>query len=386
MNSHFPFSVNQNNQYDLSHGFLPNTDPIRELPSAFSDWEAAALSIPKLLMTENPRAHFSSLSDFPIDQLSTHEHYERAMLILSYIAHAYVWWNESPTSSLTENIAKPWVEIANTLGRPPVLSYASYALYNWYRIDSKKPIEIGNIALAQNFLGGADEEWFILIHVDIEAKAIPALSAILPTIESVKVEQLDLLLEQLETITSSLLKMNKTLERMTEHCDPYIYYNRVRPYIHGWKDNPALPNGLIYEGVDTTPKKYKGETGAQSSIIPCLDALLNIKHEDNPLKTHLDEMKRYMPPSHRQFVQHIESTSKLRHLIKRVQNKKLTTRYNDCVSLIAQFRKTHIHYAAQYIQKQHQTSLANATTVGTGGTPFMRYLQNHVTETEAHLL
>ena len=33
-------------------------------------------------------------------------------------------------------------------------------------------------------------------------------------------------------------------------CDPYIYFNRVRPYIHGWKNNPALPQGLIYTGVN----------------------------------------------------------------------------------------------------------------------------------------
>ena len=33
---------------------------------------------------------------------------------------------------------------------------------------------------------------------------------------------------------------------MPERCDPYIYFHRVRPYIHGWKDNPALGAGLIY--------------------------------------------------------------------------------------------------------------------------------------------
>ena len=33
--------------------------------------------------------------------------------------------------------------------------------------------------------------------------------------------------------------------RMPERCDPYIYFERVRPYIHGWKDNPALPEGSM---------------------------------------------------------------------------------------------------------------------------------------------
>lgn len=53
------------------------------------------------------------------------------------------------------------------LGRPPVLSYASYALDNWVRIRENLPVEIGNIIISQNFLGGLDEDWFILIHIDI---------------------------------------------------------------------------------------------------------------------------------------------------------------------------------------------------------------------------
>jgi len=44
--------------------------------------------------------------------------------------------------------------------------------------------------------------------------------------------------------------MRDTLLRMKERCDPYVYYNRVRPYIHGWKNSPTLPNGLAYEGVE----------------------------------------------------------------------------------------------------------------------------------------
>ena len=61
------------------------------------------------------------------------------------------------------------------MGRPPVLSYASYALDNWTRLDESQPIAIGNIMLMPNFLGGLDEDWFVLIHVDIEARAAPAL-------------------------------------------------------------------------------------------------------------------------------------------------------------------------------------------------------------------
>ena len=80
--------------------------------------------------------------------------------------------------------------------------------------------------------------------------------------------------------------MRDTLLRMKERCDPYVYYTRVRPYIHGWKNSPSLPDGLIYDQVEAyaqKPQQFRGETGAQSSIVPCLDAGLGIHHAPDPL-------------------------------------------------------------------------------------------------------
>lgn len=66
---------------------------------------------------------------------------------------------------------------------------------------------------------------------------------------------------------------------MGEKCDPYVYYHRVRAPMAGWRNNPALPNGLLYEGVSEVPLQLYGETGAQSSVVPALDAALGIQHE-----------------------------------------------------------------------------------------------------------
>ena len=57
-----------------------------------------------------------------------------------------------------------------------------------------------------------------------------------------------LLAEELQTIKKSMVKVNEIFRLMPEKCDPYIYYHRVRPYIFGWKNNPDLPEGLIYDG------------------------------------------------------------------------------------------------------------------------------------------
>lgn len=382
-----PFHIFSHHTFDLSHGFLPNHDPIHTLPPVFSDWEAMAIELPKRLMSEHFRKMILDLPPFDVHQLKTDADHERAMLLLSYLSHAYVWGAAKPVDRLPEILARPWDAVAKKVGRPPVLSYASYALYNWKRLNPKNPIALNNIVLLQNFLGGEDEEWFILIHVDIEAKAIPALQLMIPVIEAAEKNEIETVVLQLECILEALTAMCRTLDRMPERCDPYIYFNRVRPYIHGWKDNPALPNGLIYEGVSEKPLFLKGETGAQSSIIPCLDALFGVKHADNPLKKHLDEMNQYMPPHHRQFVEYVVAHSRVREFV--LKNKDfvpLREHYNACLETIARFRQTHVGYAAQYIQKQHQQSLSNSNAVGTGGTPFMQYLQSHLKETSDFLV
>jgi len=374
---------------DSHRGFLPSSDPLDHLPSAFVSWEEIARDLPKLLVAGTLRSVLEQLPVLQISSLHNPAQLERAMLLLSYFGHSYVWGEEQAAVHIPASVAVPWHAVAERLGRPPVLSYASYALHNWRRINSAGPVALGNIVLLQNFLAGVDEEWFILVHVDIEAKVAPALSAIGPAQQAV-VEDLGAVLAQhLVTIAFALDRAYATLLRMPERCDPYIYYRRVRPYIHGWKNHPALSEGVVYEGVsayDGVPQQFRGETGAQSSIIPSLDAALGISHKDDPLRPYLMEMREYMPPAHRTFIEAIELGPSIRQYViaHRQQQPALRDAYNACVRQISHFRSTHLEYAGRYIHSQSQHDADNPTTVGTGGTPFMRYLKKHRDETVTH--
>ena len=53
----------------------------------------------------------------------------------------------------------------------------------------------------------------------------------------------------------------------------------------------------------------------KSSIVPTLDALLNVEHERDELREYLDEMKSYMPPSHRELIKFVEDTSKVKEQV-----------------------------------------------------------------------
>jgi len=245
----------------------------------------------------------------------------------------------------------------------------------------------------QNFLAGLDEEWFILIHIDIdiEAKAAPALRAIGSAQRPVSENQPDELEHQLVLIAAAVQDIYTTLLRMPEQYNPYFYYHRVQPYIHGWKDQPALPHGVVYQGVAAykgQPQQFRGETGAQSSLIPCLDAALSIGHGDDRLRPYLREMRAYMPTRHRVWVTAIEQGPCLREyfLAPRQQAPGLRSAYDACVHQIGLFRSTHLEYAGRYIYQQNQCRADNPTGRGTSGTPFMPYLKKHRDETAAHLI
>ncbi len=371
---------------ELNHerGFLPLQDPLRRLPKAFDDWEELALRLPKLLVSDRVRGAIADLPPFPVGAISDPRERERAMLLLSYLGHAYVWGGPRPALILPSVLAAPWYNVAESLGRPPILSYSSYALHNFFRFDPSREIECGNLALIQNFLGGIDEEWFILIHVEIERKAGPAmaaLSACLDAADEGDAERLEALLAQVD---SSLRAMYATLRRMPEWCEPFIYYHRVRPYIHGWKNHPDLPEGVIYDGVEAyggRPQQFRGETGAQSSIVPALDAMLGVGHKEDMLSTYLKEMRNYMPPAHRAFLSALEKRDSVRPFAQRAGRRELNSAYNACLDALENFRSLHFEYAATYIFQQAQTDAKNPHAVGTGGTPFMEYLKKHRDET-----
>lgn len=372
-------------------GFLPDPDPAVTLPEAFAAWDALARDLPKLLLAGRLRAAVEALPPLSADPILDGPDLRRAMVLLSYFGHAYVWANTATAGRIPAPLAVPWHAVAARLGRPPVLSYASYALDNWRRFDADRPIELGNIAILQNFLGGADEDWFIAVHIHIEAKAAPILIAIGHALAAVVQKDSAALRRQLETIAEGLEALVRGLQRMLEHCDPYIYYRRVRPYIHGWKDNPALPKGMRYEGVDAycgRPQRFRGETGAQSSIVPALDALLGVAHADDSLHRYLMEMRDYMPPGHRRFLRQIEAAKPLRPFAREVARTDAAVKdaYNACLHLLERFRSVHLDFATSYIQRQTEAQHGNATAIGTGGTPFVDYLRKHRDETAASRL
>ena len=365
-------------------GYMQHVDPVTTLPPGNEAWDEMGKNLPKYLMGTNFRQRVKDLPAFKIETLKTDGEIRRAFLILSYIGQAYQWSDNEPAHVLPAVLAKPWYEVGKLVGRPPILSYTSYSIDNWYLLDKKGLIECGNIALLQCFLGGQDEEWFILIHIEIEKKAGKALKAIEDSQKAVAAQDLDALEKALTNLRDGIKAMYDVLARMPERCDPYVYFHRVRPYIFGWKNNPSLPNGVVYEGVEEYQGKgqtFRGETGAQSAIVPALDAVLGIVHEQDQLRDYLMEMRQYMPPMHVKFIEAAENGPSVRNFVMACNKESIKKLFNESVELVADFRALHLEYAGTYIHAQSQKTPGNPSAVGTGGTPFMVYLRKHRDET-----
>ena len=393
-------------EFDISpeRGFLPAEDPLRVFlahPRYFSAAERAyidalsecARKLPEWLASGRIRQELEKcLKDFTDTQcaqtiVEKAGPRERAWLMrtLSFLSSAWVWGgiDEGHTDRIPAFLAKPLCTIACAVSRHPILSYDSYGPENWYRIDPKGPIALGNLGVIQNFLGDSDENWFILVHVEIESEAGPIPLYALSVLKALVQGNHETAGVCLDGIQMCLHKVNAVMRRMPEGCDPHIYFDRVRPYIHGSKNNPALPNGVIYEGCfGKVPQKFYGETGAQSAIFPTLYAFLGVHFTNDIYLQYLHEMREYMPSGHRQFIAFLEDAEQsgfsLMTAVKEGKVPHGAEQVRDILSLMIEFLETHYLYAASYIQSQAQRSVANPTHTGTGGTPYMRYLKEHI--------
>lgn len=103
----------------------------------------ACTSLASTAARQHNRAAGNSLLRWPRGPVPTHS---------PLVAHsqAYVWCEPGdPASVLPARLAVPWVAVAHHLGMPPAMTYASYALYDWRRLDPEGPVALGNLVSLQ---------------------------------------------------------------------------------------------------------------------------------------------------------------------------------------------------------------------------------------------
>lgn len=386
-------------KYDLTKfGFLPDA-PLQPLPEKYKMWEELAKDLPRLNKEKLTRKVVDELPVIGCEDLKQPEQYKRAYSILSMICNSYVWCdhqNKNNVDYVPEQISKPLWHVCGWLGINPILTHASVDIYNWMYIDPTKGPQLDNLKSVFTVTGTDDEQWFYLIMVAIEAIGGRTLEKIIecwtldePNGYAAQGAIVGLVLGIIEDVK----EMCKIVRRMKERCKPEAFWNDLRPFLSGWKNNDDLPNGLVYKGVSSEGAaeeryKYLGGSAAQSSLFQILDAFIGIKHEDG----YFVEIRDYMPKKHKEFIEFAEQQPTIYNCMSSTQSSEELI--DRLVKELKKFRQLHYGLVHNYILKminpkskdeessdESEDEDDEDSPKGTGGTTLKKFLKGAIKDT-----
>lgn len=416
-----------------SRGFLPADIPLSRLPDAYyNPWESVIHNLQPLVLSKRLRTVVDRLPILSTDKLKEEAEWQRAYVILAFLAHCYVWTGLTPEERVPPSISRPFQEVCLHLELPMVATYAAVCLWNWRPIfDDEEVDDLSNLASLHTFTGSTDESWFYIVSVAIEARGAHIIPVILKAIEAARRGDSRTVAGCLQITAEYIDGVGTLLNRMYEECSPDVFYNKIRPYLAGSKNmgDAGLPNGVLFDtgsGLDEYVQ-YGGGSNAQSSLIQFFDIALGVEHRPTgtgpeqvklsgtdlthgpPTHNFINEMRIYMPGPHRRFLMDVSSVANIREYVHvNRDDQPLVLAYDACLAMLRALRDKHIQMVSRYIIIQSRESrsisprqpgikgkvnLANIRRqsskgekrgpTGTGGTaliPFLKQARDETTE------
>lgn len=443
-----------------SNGFLPEDQPLDTLPDSYYEpWESLAKDLPSHLQAQTLRAQVDELPVLSTAHLKTEPEWRRAYVILGFLAHGYIWGGDkasevkslyplisyvhtsvnTPIQILPPQITIPLLAVSSHLSIPPVATYAAVNLWN-FRSSSSDFSALDSLSALQTYTGTPDESWFYMVSVAMEALGgqtiIPLL---LSSLQACSSRNIPSLISSISDITSQISRLGTLLDRMDEHCEPSVFYHRIRPFLAGSKNmaSAGLPQGVFYDQGNGKGEwmQLRGGSNGQSSLIQLLDVVLGVEHkvtgDSNPdrpghgggggkeMSFH-QEVRGYMPEAHRRFLTHVEERwpGGLRREVEGLlaggmmegeEQVKLREGFRIATDALAGFRNRHLRIVTRYIvipsrqgqmmagRGERRVNLAtassrlasteekkgsvNAELTGTGGTALLPFLKQSRDET-----
>ncbi|KAK4096338.1 Indoleamine 2,3-dioxygenase [Parathielavia hyrcaniae] len=364
-------------EYGISptHGFLPDVLPLTRLPDPYyNKWEAVVANLQGLILSKRLRGVVDRLPVLSTVGLEHVAEWRRAYMLLSFMAHGYIWGGDSPSDRLPLSISVPLLKVSAHLEVPPVATYAALCLWNFKPLFVDENIDnLENLATLTTFTGALDESWFYLVSVAMEARGAPIIPLMLTAIAAARENDVDAVTRCLHTFAERLDDLTTLLQRMHESCDPHIFYHRIRPFLAGSKgmSEAGLPNGVLYDdgSGNETYRQYAGGSNAQSSLIQFFDIVLGIEHRPTgekkpaaqddterqgrappPKHNFIMEMRRYMPGPHARFLNDVQAVANVRDFVEQHRNNPtLCVAYDACLSMLRALRDKHIAIVTRYI-------------------------------------
>ncbi|XP_035610294.1 indoleamine 2,3-dioxygenase 2-like [Oncorhynchus keta] len=324
--------------------------PATDLPDYYRVWMDLASNLTPLIQTHQLRDLVNEMPVLSPHLLKGHRELRLAHLALGFITMGYVWQegHHLPAQTLPKSLSLPYWLVSKRLGLPPILTYADSVLVNWRLKDPTGDMEIGNLETLFSFPGGESCKGFFLVSLLVERAASSGIQGAFSVMNAVVTCDIISIQKGLYKVGQSLRKMKEIFELMHRHVDPTAFHGTLRIFFSGWRDNPMLPGGLLYEGIVEEPMMLSGGSAAQSSSIQCFDALLGICHDDHAA-SFLKRMREYMLPSHRQLIETLSGCPPLRDFILSCSSPSLCVNYDSCVSALVNLRSYHLSAVTRYI-------------------------------------
>jgi len=373
------------------NGFLPIRAPLRNLPDEYRELqdlinllhvfqENGVLGIPNEIVGQVDKIpDYSSIIEKETDVFILQALYRAYTFITSgfTLEQAYQEFIKSGNYGvarqlLPKNIALPLVLVSNKLDVYPWLDYHySYSLGNYVKKDPAGDLHWKNLDMACKFTGTTDEIGFIMVHVYIN-EVSPKL------VGSVMDYGLQNGITSLQLCGDVMEEMNRRRRDMWT-ASRHERYNDFRIFIMGIKGNDKIfGQGLVYEGCfENAPQQYRGQTGAQDSIIPMIDIFTGIVdfYPDNKLTEYLLDLRTYRPKCIQNFFVDLRAHYKANPVFKQLSDAKC---YEGLVYLLKivdevyLFRNGHWQFVQKYIMSNTKYAFA------TGGTPITSWLINQI--------
>lgn len=282
------------------------------------------------------------------------------------------------------------------------MEYAgSYALYNYRLEDPKGGMDYSNLRLIRAFENGLDptssEAGFVLVHIDMVKNTGPlvggtmeALAAASQALAGKSSADRSKLNSGLSSVLGAMQKINAVMETMWSKSRP-MEYTSFRTFIFGITSQSMFPNGVVYEGLnDGKPLSFRGESGANDSIVPLMDNLLQLPMPNTPLTEILNDFREYRPSNHKAFLMHVKERSlevdlknfALGYTVAITEDdgddeqsellRESRSLWIQVLNQVRDFRWRHWCFAREYILKR--TSHPTAT----GGSPIVTWLPNQL--------
>ncbi|KAF9123839.1 hypothetical protein BGW39_008641 [Mortierella sp. 14UC] len=376
------------------NGFLPRQDPLDVLPQEYKELEELLQKMP-LTLKDGSKGLLAlgqfgeackSLPQYDLSKVEDSELLSALYRDYTFVASAYllepcdILYRKTGDyglgrSVLPKNIAVPLVQVAEKIGAKPFMEYAlSYALYNYRRIDKSKGLVWGNLELIRPFSGDPSELGFIISHVTMVSNSGELVKNTMKTLEAAGKHNRPAFNEALSNVVSTYEKINQEMDTMWQRSLPADYL-KFRTFIMGTKNQPMFPKGVIYEGVSDEPMFHRGESGANDSMVPMGDNLLQLTESmpSNPLTAVLKDFRTYRPHNHAEFLEFVENKARQNQVRAFAeQDPNSAAIFLAAVDQIRNFRNRHWSFTKEYIIKYTKHPVA------TGGSPIVTWLPNQL--------